>query len=101
MFTPRRLFGNPGQPSDLLHHLPFLNRARAEREHGRELPSRVALGGYLAARLAERLLAVSLHCQEERESFFAQLESTQRYVAELPGSMPEVLHLYCSKLSLS
>ena len=93
MFTPRRLFGNPGQPSDLLHHLPFLNRARAEREHGRELPSRVALGGYLAARLAERLLAVSLHCQEERESFFAQLESTQRYVAELPGSMPEVLHL--------
>ena len=48
LFSPEQLFGEFGTSADVLVHAPFLERARREREHGREPSARLALGAYVA-----------------------------------------------------
>jgi tetratricopeptide (TPR) repeat protein len=73
-------------------HAPFLERARAEREHSRERPARLALGAYVVARLVDRLLS-GLDGAESREVFSWQLAAVRRHLADLPGDAPETAHL--------
>lgn len=92
LYSPQLLFGKAAQPSDLLYHLPFLDRARAEREHAHDMDSRVALAGYLVARLADRWLDRA-EGAEELEGVTWQMHSTRKYVGELRANCPEVAHL--------
>ncbi len=89
---PRRLFGPPGDPTDPANHQPFLERARREREQGRDVEAQLALAAYLVARLATRALERP-RAEEQLEGFRWQLGSTRRQLDELPAELPEVAHL--------
>jgi tetratricopeptide (TPR) repeat protein len=73
-------------------HAPFLDRARSEREQGRQDSSLIALGAYLVARLVVRLHLAS-GADEDRESFRWQLESTRKFIRDLSQGAPETAHL--------
>ncbi len=70
----------------------FLNRARTEREQGRDVPARIALGAYLGARLVDRCLKLTAG-DDEQEGFRWQLESTRKFLDDLPAGDAEVSHL--------
>jgi tetratricopeptide (TPR) repeat protein len=75
-----------------MSNAPFLERARLERERERDASARLALGGYVVARLVERLLT----CDDSAESHQAlgwQIEAVRRHVRELPPDLPETAHL--------
>jgi tetratricopeptide (TPR) repeat protein len=86
------LFEEFGSSADVLAHAPFLERARIEREHGREHPARLALGAYVVARLVDRLLS-GLEGVEAQEGFSWQVAAVRRHLAELPAEAPEAAHL--------
>lgn len=92
LFTPERLFGEPSEPADIATHLPFLERARSGREQERDEVARTALAAYLVARLVRRVVTMD-ETAEAREAFEWQLESTRRFVDELPSELPDVAHL--------
>jgi tetratricopeptide (TPR) repeat protein len=75
-----------------LAHAPFLERARIEREQGREYPARLALGAYVVARLVDRLLS-GLDGVEAREGFSWQVAAVRRHLSDLPAEAPEAAHL--------
>jgi hypothetical protein len=86
------LFGEFGSPTDVLVHAPFLERARAEREHGRDLSARLALGAYVVARLVDRRLEQASG-PEAQEGFLWQLEAVRRHLEGIPDDAPEAAHL--------
>ena len=86
------LFSPDDLQVDSTSFAPFLNRARTEREQGRDTASRIALGAYLGARLVDRCLALS-NAADELEGFKWQAESTRKFLGELPATEPEVSHL--------
>ena len=92
MYTPQRLFGEVRSSSDILSHEPFLERARLQREQERDGQARLALGGYVVARLVDKLLSVREE-QEGSEGFPWQLDAVRRYVNELPPDAAETAHL--------
>lgn len=92
LFTPQQLFDEFGSSADVLAHAPFLERARVEREHGREYPARLALGAYVVARLVDRLLS-GLEGVEAQEGFVWQAAAVRRHLADLPSDSPETAHL--------
>jgi tetratricopeptide (TPR) repeat protein len=92
LFTPQQLFDEFGSSADVLAHAPFLERARVEREHGRDHPARLALGAYVVARLVDRLLS-GLEGVEAREGFAWQVAAVRRHLGDLPGEAPEAAHL--------
>lgn len=92
MFTPQRLFGEAWSPPNTLSYEPFLERARLQREQDRDASARLALGGYVMARLVDKLLALDTD-PESLEGFRWQLEAVRRHVGELPGDSPETAHL--------
>jgi tetratricopeptide (TPR) repeat protein len=92
LFTPQRLFGEVGSSPDILAHEPFLERARLQREQGCEDAARLALGGYVVARLVDRLLRLGSD-SEAQESFRWQLDAVRRHVDALPPDAPEMTHL--------
>ena len=92
LFTPQQLFDEFGSSADVLAHAPFLERARVEREHGREHPARLALGAYVVARLVDRLLS-GLEGVEAQEGFSWQVAAVRRHLGDLPSEAPEAAHL--------
>jgi hypothetical protein len=92
LYTPQRLFGEVRLSSDILIHEPFLERARHQREQERDVQARLALGGYIVARLVDKLLTVQDE-QDGFEGFRWQLEAVRRHVGELPADAPETAHL--------
>jgi tetratricopeptide (TPR) repeat protein len=86
------LFDEFGSSADVLAHAPFLERARSEREHGREYAARLALGAYVVARLVDRLLS-GLDGVEAQEGFAWQIAAVRRHLTDLPGDAPESAHL--------
>jgi tetratricopeptide (TPR) repeat protein len=92
LFTPQRLFGEAWSPPNTLSYEPFLERARLQREQDRDASARLALGGYVVARLIDKLLILE-NDAESLEGFRWQLEAVRRHVAELPGDAPETAHL--------
>jgi hypothetical protein len=86
------LFGEFGSPTDVLVHAQFLERARAEREHGRDLSARLALGAYVVTRLVDRLLEQASG-PEAQEGFLWQLEAVRRHLDGIPDDAPEAAHL--------
>jgi tetratricopeptide (TPR) repeat protein len=75
-----------------MSNAPFLERARLEREQEREASARLALGGYVVARLVERLLTAE-DTAESRQAIRWQIEAVRRHVRELPPDLPETAHL--------
>jgi tetratricopeptide (TPR) repeat protein len=92
LFTPQRLFGEAWSPPNTLSYEPFLERARLQREQDRDASARLALGGYIMARLVDKLVILDDDA-ESVEGFRWQLEAVRRHVAELPGDAPETAHL--------
>jgi tetratricopeptide (TPR) repeat protein len=92
LFTPQQLFEEFGSSADVLAHAPFLERARVERENGREHPARLALGAYVVARLVDRLLS-GLEGVEAQEGFAWQVTAVRRHLGDLPSDAPEAAHL--------
>jgi tetratricopeptide (TPR) repeat protein len=92
LFTPQRLFGEVGSSPEILTHEPFLERARVQREQERDGSARLALGGYVVARLVDKLLTLDGDGGED-EGFRWQLEAVRRHVDELPPDSPETSHL--------
>jgi hypothetical protein len=92
LFTPQQLIGEVGSAADVLEHAPFLERARLEREHGQDELARLALAGYVVARLVDRLLSKPAG-SEAHEGFLWQLEAVRRHIRDLPGDLPETAHL--------
>jgi tetratricopeptide (TPR) repeat protein len=92
LYTPQRLFGEVRLSSDILIHEPFLERARHQREQERDTQARLALGGYIVARLVDKLLTVQDE-QDGCEGFRWQLQAVRRHVDELPADAPETAHL--------
>jgi tetratricopeptide (TPR) repeat protein len=90
--SPSELFPLDVQPADVTSFAPFLNRARVEREHGRDVGARIALGAYLGARLVDRRLTLS-EAPDEVEGFRWQFESTRKFLEDLPPDEAEVAHL--------
>lgn len=92
MFTPKRLFGEVASSPEALSHEPFLERARVQREQDRDASARLALGGYVVARLVDKLL---LHGSDPEllEAFRWQLEAVRRHIDGLPDDSPETAHL--------
>ena len=86
------LFSPDDLQVDSTSFAPFLNRARTEREQGRDIASRIALGAYLGARLVDRCLGLST-AADEVEGFNWQTDSTRKFLGELPATEPEVSHL--------
>ncbi|MEP7326326.1 MAG: hypothetical protein ABI836_10290 [Gemmatimonadota bacterium] len=78
--------------TDHLDFASFLNRARAERERGLDVPARIALGSYLVARLVDRRLTIGDNA-DDIEGFRWQLESTRKFLTELPAEETEVAHV--------
>jgi tetratricopeptide (TPR) repeat protein len=93
LFTPQQLFGEFETSTDVLVHAAFLERARREREREREASARLALGGYVVARLVNRMLALPEGDPEAREGFVWQMEAVRRHLRDLPGDAPESAHL--------
>jgi tetratricopeptide (TPR) repeat protein len=75
-----------------MSNAPFLERARLEREQERDASARLALGGYVVARLVERLLT-SDDSAESRQALAWQIDAVRRHVRELPPDLPESAHL--------
>jgi tetratricopeptide (TPR) repeat protein len=69
-----------------------LERARLEREHGHDDQARLALAGYVVARLVDRLLTKGTN-PELHEGFLWQLDAVRRHISDLPGNLPETAHL--------
>ncbi|MGH2709277.1 MAG: hypothetical protein ACRDJK_13430, partial [Actinomycetota bacterium] len=92
LFTPQQLFGEFGSSADVLAHGSFLERARHEREHDCDTSSRLALGGYLVARLVDQML-LAAQGPEARSGFLWQLDAVRRHVHGLPVDAPEAAHL--------
>jgi tetratricopeptide (TPR) repeat protein len=92
LFTPQRLFGEAWSPPNTLSYEPFLERARLQRERDRDVSARLALGGYVVARLVDKLLILE-NDAESLEGFRWQLEAVRRHISELPGDSPETTHL--------
>jgi tetratricopeptide (TPR) repeat protein len=92
LFTPQLLFGEVGSSPDILAHEPFLERARLQREQERDASARLALGGYVVARLVDRLRLLK-DDSEAHEAFRWQREAVRRHVDELPSDAPEAAHL--------
>jgi hypothetical protein len=92
LFTPQQLFDEFGSSADILAHAPFLERARIEREHGREHPARLALGAYVVARLVDRLLS-GVEGVEAQDGFAWQVAAVRRHLNDLPVEAPEAAHL--------
>jgi tetratricopeptide (TPR) repeat protein len=86
------LFSPDDLQVDSTSFAPFLNRARTEREQGRDVTARIALGAYLSARLVDRCLILT-DSADDQEGFNWQLESTRKFLEELPATEPEVSHL--------
>lgn len=86
------LFAPDDLQVDSTSFAPFLNRARTEREQGRDVAARIALGAYLVARLVDRCFSLS-DLEDEREGFAWQLDSTGKFLGDLPATEPEVAHL--------
>ncbi|HZA92621.1 MAG TPA: hypothetical protein VE420_08335, partial [Gemmatimonadales bacterium] len=83
MFTPQRLFGEAWTPPNILSYEPFLERARLQREQDCDASARLALAGYVMARLVDKLLILE-NDPESLEGFRWQLEAVRRHVGELP-----------------
>jgi tetratricopeptide (TPR) repeat protein len=92
LFTPQQLFDEVGSSADILAHAPFLERARIEREHGREHPARLALGAYVVTRLVDRLLS-GVEGVEAQDGFAWQVAAVRRHLNDLPIEAPEAAHL--------
>jgi tetratricopeptide (TPR) repeat protein len=92
LFTPQRLFGEVWSPPNTLSYEPFLERARIQREQDRDASARLALGGYVMARLVDKLLSLGSDA-DSLEGFRWQLDAVRRHVGELPGDSPETAHL--------
>ena len=92
MFTPQLLFGEVGSSPDVLTHEPFLERARLQREQERDGFARLALGGYVVARLVDKLRLLKPD-PESQEAFRWQREAVRRHVDDLPSDAPEAAHL--------
>lgn len=92
MFTPQRLFGDVGSSPDNLSYEPFLEHARLQREQDRDVSARLALGGYVVARLVDKLVTLG-NDAELLEAFRWQLEAVRRHVESLPADAPETAHL--------
>jgi tetratricopeptide (TPR) repeat protein len=92
LFTPQRLFGEAWSPPNTLSYEPFLERARLQREQDRDASARLALGGYVVARLVDKLLVLE-NDAESLDGFRWQLEAVRRHVGELPPDSPETAHL--------
>ena len=92
MFTPQRLFGEVGSSPDNLSYEPFLEHARIQREQDRDVHARLALGGYVVARLVDKLLTLSDDA-ELLDAFRWQLEAVKRHLESLPTDAPETAHL--------
>ncbi|MEO8294315.1 MAG: hypothetical protein ABI613_02290 [Gemmatimonadota bacterium] len=90
--SPLELFSLDDSAADATNFAPFLNRARLERETGRDVAAQVALGAYLGVRLVDRRLALG-EAIDELEGFRWQLESTRKFLIELPSQDTEVSHL--------
>jgi hypothetical protein len=75
-----------------MSNAPFLERARVERGQERESSARSALGGYLVARLVERVLTCE-DTADSRQGLRWQIEAVRRHVRELPPDLPESAHL--------
>lgn len=86
------LFSPDDLQVDSTSFAPFLNRARIEREQGRDVAARIALGAYLGARLVDRCLNLTA-AADDLEGFGWQLESTRKFLEDLPSDEPEVSHL--------
>lgn len=74
-------------------HAPFLERARAEHEHERDVSARLALGAYLVSRLVDRLLARD-EADAAQDGLLWQLDAVRRHLRELPADSPESAHLH-------
>jgi len=92
LFTPQRLFGEAVLQPNTLSYEPFLERARVQREQSGDSSARLALGGYVVARLVDKLLVLT-NDAELAEAFRWQLQAVRRHVGELPGDSPETAHL--------
>jgi tetratricopeptide (TPR) repeat protein len=90
--SPLELFSLDDSAADATNFAPFLNRARLEREAGRDVLARTALGAYLGARLVDRRLSLG-NAPDEHEGFRWQLDSTRKFLVELPSQDTEVSHL--------
>jgi tetratricopeptide (TPR) repeat protein len=91
LLDPQQFFQDYGQ-QDLLAHAAFLDRARTERELGREEASRTALGAYLVLRLIDRIGLLE-GSEEDRDSFHWQVQTTRRFLSDLPTELTETAHL--------
>jgi tetratricopeptide (TPR) repeat protein len=92
LFTPQRLFGEVWVPPNTLSYEPFLERARLQRELDRDASARLALGGYVVARLVDKLLTLDT-AADAMEAYRWQLQAVRRHVDELPEGAPETAHL--------
>jgi tetratricopeptide (TPR) repeat protein len=92
LFTPQLLFGEVGSSLDILAHEPFLERARLQREQECDQSARLALGGYVVARLVDKLRLLKPD-SESHEAFRWQREAVRRHVDDLPSDAPEAAHL--------
>ena len=92
MYTPQRLFGEVGSAADLLSHEPFLERARMQREQELDGSARLALGGYVVARLVDKLLLFESGA-DAFEGFRWQLDAVRHHIHDLPSDSPETAHL--------
>lgn len=92
LYSTERLFGDVTDREDLEQHLPFLDRARAERARTQEEGARIALSGYLVARLVQRLLEGG-DSPQQSDALRWQITSVRRHLDALPPDVPEVAHL--------
>lgn len=76
----------------MLRHAPFLERARVERDHDREVSARLALAAYVMARLVDRLHEAATD-DESRQAFAWQVDAVRRHLTDLPADLPETAHL--------
>jgi hypothetical protein len=76
----------------VLRHAPFLERARVERDHDREVSARLALAAYVMARLVDRLHEAATD-DESRQAFAWQVDAVRRHLTDLPADLPETAHL--------
>jgi tetratricopeptide (TPR) repeat protein len=70
----------------------FLDRACLERARERDVPARLALGGYVVCRLVGSMFTLD-DSEESEEAFVWQLDAVRRHLRSLPGDTPEAAHL--------
>lgn len=70
----------------------FLDRACLERARERDVPARLALGGYVVCRLVGSMFTLD-DSEESEEAFAWQLDAVRRHLRSLPGDTPEATHL--------